>query len=97
MKTMVSYKSSLQPIHFQTRSEVHCPHELRRNVLATAREAAGVRAGAQAVFVSVEEIGADVVVDVGAVGADIHRFFGITSVFVHGSVETNGMQWDLMG
>ena len=87
---MVSYKSSLQPIHFQTRSEVHCPHELRRNVLATAREAAGVRAGAQAVFVSVEEIGADVVVDVGAVGADIHRFFGITSVFFHGSVEPTG-------
>ena len=44
----------------------------RRNVLATARETAGIRCGAQAVFVSVEEIGADVVVDVSAVGADIH-------------------------
>lgn len=71
----------------------------RRNVLATAREAAGVRAGAQGVFVSVEKIGADVVVDVSAVGADIHRFFGITSVFFHhGSVEPLGMlsgiEWD---
>lgn len=80
---------------FQTRSEVHCPHELRRNVLATAREAAGVRAGAQAVFVSVEQIGADVVVDVRAVGADIHRFFGITDghkdpVFPLGISSTDG-------
>lgn len=33
---MVSYKCSLKPIHFQTRSEVHCPHELVLSALAVA-------------------------------------------------------------
>ena len=68
----------------------------RRNALTAAREAAGVRRGAQAMFVSVEKIGADVVVDVSAVGADIYSFFGITSVLNRGWMGTNGIQWITM-